>query len=169
MTADCPDCANPNSLEESCLRPCYWDLMYYRLRRGECVVWAQCPHPHCRTRYCLRREKGVLYPVYLEVSRDLLGSPTHPAWLAQAETTVSSETFTTPEHSVSAGTTTQSSGTYGRTQQKHGMIDSLSEVPEIGESFYNCHPRYEKCESDCVLGRCGAFISTPLCSSRPVN
>jgi len=162
MTADCPDCADPNSAESSRLRPCFWDLKYRRLRRGECVVWSQCPHPHCLTRYCLRREPVMTHCVYLEVSRDLLGSPTHPAWLAQAETTANSEIFTTPEHSVSAGTTTQSSGRCDRTRQEHGMIDSLSEVPEIGEAFYNCHPRYKKCELDCVLGRCGAFISTPL-------
>jgi hypothetical protein len=89
LTADCPDHTpdyTVSEIEQQHYTTCHFGCACHRLRLGVCVTWSQCPNPDCFTRYCLRRIwNSPDHCIVLEVSRDLFGCPTHPAWLAQME------------------------------------------------------------------------------------
>jgi hypothetical protein len=159
MTAECPDHTFSEIRERKYKIPCQFSYNHHHLlRHGECVAWSQCPHPNCFTCYCLKRIWNGPHGIVLEVSRDLLGYPTHTAWLAQmkqkrAETKAEADMVNMPKCNAPIGITAAN-------LQKSKINTQESKANEIKGGMYECNPRFKNCKWECVLARCRAFLDS---------
>jgi hypothetical protein len=160
MSAECPDHTRSEIREERWKTSCCTASRCSNNRRGECVTWAQCPESECLTRYCLRRHWTISHGIVLEISRDIIGGPTHPAWLAQLQQkgARTCNRIQTPVYHTPIGIMAATSQLDTNESPKNGVEQGMEK----------CNTRSRECKGVCPLVKCGEFMSfQPRATFRP--